>query len=378
MRSLVLILVAFTSLSTFAAESVVRPGPQEGHIYLNGAVALYSPANDLFTENPLGPALTIGYGLSDRWALEFMYSQFNVDYSQGVISGSDTTRLGWLDLLYEFQGDERWQPFLVFGAGRADAGRGSLGDVDETQMNLGVGLFRAINDRFSLRGDLRAVYSDAERSLEPFASLGVTALLGSLSRAESVAAIPVDSDSDGVADSQDSCPDTATGVVVDQFGCELDDDRDGVVNSLDACPDTPSGAKVDARGCAVELEELVTIDLALEFDSNSASLRPEHAEEIEKAVQFLRSYPNAAAVIEGHTDSDGAAGYNLQLSEQRARAVLDFMVQQRGISVDRLSAVGYGESRPVGPNDTTLGKQANRRVAVVVSGSESVVQKRDE
>lgn len=377
MRALIALVLAVTSATAFAAQGETRPGPQEGRFYLNGAAAWYSPADDVFTNNPIGPALTVGYGLTDRWAMEIMYSQFDVDYRQGAVSGSDTTRLGWFDLLYEIRGNTSWQPFVVFGAGRAKAGRDALGDIKETQANLGVGVFRRLNDRFSLRGDIRAVYGDEEHDIEPFATLGVSAVLGRLAHAEKVVAAPLDSDRDGVMDDQDRCPDTVAGANVDQLGCELDDDRDGVLNSADACPETPARALVDERGCPVALEEEVTIDLALNFDTNSADLRPEHATEIQPAVDFLLRYPNAMAVIEGHTDSAGAADYNLKLSERRAGAVRAYLAEQKGIDAERLSSVGYGESRPVTSNETREGRQANRRVSVVISGSESVMQQRD-
>ncbi len=380
MRALIFLVLAIGAAQAFADEGSTRAGPQEGRFYINGAAAWYSPADATFTEDPLGGAVMLGYGLTDRWSMEVMYSQFDVDYRQGAVSGADTTRLGWLDLLYEIRGNETWQPFLLVGAGRANAGRDALGDIKETQLNLGLGVFRALNDRFSLRGDIRAVYGDEEHDVEPFATLGLTAVLGRLNRAEPVmvAAAPLDSDGDGVTDEQDRCPGTAAAAIVDQAGCELDDDRDGVVNSADECPDTPARAAVDERGCAMTLDEVVTIDLALEFDSNSAELREAHGVEIERAVEFLLRYPNSTAVIEGHTDSDGDADYNQQLSQRRANAVLDYLTAQDGIAANRLSAVGYGESRPVADNATAAGKQANRRVAVVITGSESVLRERED
>ncbi len=71
--------------------------------------------------------------------------------------------------------------------------------------------------------------------------------------------------------------------------------------------------------------------------------------------------------ISGHTDSDGSEMYNLRLSQARAQAVVDYLVS-RGISPSRLIAKGYGESRPVAPNDTPENKQKNRRTELKILG----------
>jgi OOP family OmpA-OmpF porin len=81
----------------------------------------------------------------------------------------------------------------------------------------------------------------------------------------------------------------------------------------------------------------------------------------------MRQHPEVTAVLEGHTDSKGNAAYNQRLSEQRAQAVKDKMVNQYGISSQRLMAQGYGESRPVATNDTEQGRQENRRVVAIIS-----------
>jgi len=131
---------------------------------------------------------------------------------------------------------------------------------------------------------------------------------------------------------------------------------------------------VDAEGCYIELDKEVTIDLNLEFDTNSADLRSDHYPEIQQVVDFLRQYPTATAVIEGHTDSRGAAAYNQSLSERRAASVRDYLVSQGGVAADRLTSRGYGETRPKASNDTAEGRQDNRRVSAVVSGTQKVRQ----
>ncbi|MGE5809093.1 MAG: thrombospondin type 3 repeat-containing protein, partial [Nitrospirota bacterium] len=90
---------------------------------------------------------------------------------------------------------------------------------------------------------------------------------------------PLDSDGDGVPDYMDKCPDTPKGVAVDKDGCPLDSDGDGVPDYMDKCPDTPKGVKVDASGCPVKLTEKVSINLAIEFDSGKADIKPQYEDQ---------------------------------------------------------------------------------------------------
>jgi OOP family OmpA-OmpF porin len=372
-----LLAILLTAMMTLSVSATAQPGPEKGNFYLNGGAVMYAPPDDdVFEDEAFGPAAAIGYGLSEKWAVELLYSSFDVDYEFPGDNGSDTTQLAWLDFLYDIGGNERWQPFLLFGGGYTGSDQGSRSTIDDAQVNAGVGVFRALNDRFSLRGDIRAVYSEQENSVQPFAFLGVTALLGKRqsNQLTAVPVTPADADSDGVVDGQDRCPNTPQGAAVDTRGCPLDSDADGVADYQDQCPDSAVGAKVDEQGCYVELEETVTIDLNLEFSTNSVELRPEQRDEIQRAVDFLRRYPTATAVIEGHTDSDGDAQYNQQLSERRAVTVLNNLVTQHRIAASRLRAVGYGESHPVASNGSAQGKQQNRRVSVVVSGTRRVRQ----
>ncbi len=175
------------------------------------------------------------------------------------------------------------------------------------------------------------------------------------------AAGPKDTDGDGVYDHLDRCPGTPPGTLVDAVGCPLpakpaapvDSDGDGVLDDDDFCPGTPRGATVDERGCWV-LE-------GVEFESNRAEIRPAYEPELEAVATVLENNPTVKIQIQGHTDSVGAAEYNRQLSEERARAVMEWLISE-GIDRKRLSAVGMGESRPIANNDSAEGRERNRRV----------------
>ena len=175
-----------------------------------------------------------------------------------------------------------------------------------------------------------------------------------------------------MVDADDRCPETPAGVAVDSRGCALDSDGDGVPDYRDDCPDTSAGALVNERGCYIELEEEVTIDMNIEFDTNKAEILPKHQSEIGRVVEFLRQYPTANAVIEGHTDSSGSRAYNQGLSERRAKSVHDYLVEEASVAADRLTYAGYGEDRPIADNSTSEGMQKNRRVSAVVAGTQTV------
>ena len=101
------------------------------------------------------------------------------------------------------------------------------------------------------------------------------------------------------------------------------------------------------------------------FDFDSAKIRPDAIPILDKAVAWLNEFPTVKGVIEGHTDSRGSEEYNQGLSERRAKAVYDYLVD-KGINKFRLTYKGYGESRPVATNETDEGRQLNRRIVLVL------------
>ena len=131
-----------------------------------------------------------------------------------------------------------------------------------------------------------------------------------------------------------------------------DADRDGIADDRDRCPRTPSGAEVDTRGCWV----LTGLNFAL--DSSSIDSRGNR--ELDNVARILRENPEIRVRIDGHTDSSGAASYNLGLSERRARA-LETHLESVGIAGGRMDTRGHGETDPIADNATTVGRAINRR-----------------
>jgi OOP family OmpA-OmpF porin len=176
-----------------------------------------------------------------------------------------------------------------------------------------------------------------------------------------------DTDGDGVHDGIDACPNTPSGVKVDAKGCPLDSDGDGVTDDRDQCPNTPRGTKVDANGCpppVVPLFEEGKKTLVLEgvtFEYNKSVLTAEAKTVLDRTAQAIKDNPGFNIEVGGHTDSRGKDLYNLKLSADRARSVLRYLLD-KGVDPSRLTAKGYGETKPIADNNTDEGRAKNRRV----------------
>ncbi len=115
-----------------------------------------------------------------------------------------------------------------------------------------------------------------------------------------------------------------------------------------------------ARGLIVNMSDVL-------FDTGKYTLKPDTKVSLAKVSGILQAYPGLKLQVEGYTDSVGSDDYNQKLSENRAAAVRDFLVSQ-GVSMDNISATGYGKNNPVADNGTAQGRAQNRRVQLVVSG----------
>ena len=110
----------------------------------------------------------------------------------------------------------------------------------------------------------------------------------------------------------------------------------------------------------VEVGEIVRLNNIF-FDYDKATLRPESFPELDRVVEFLKTNPKVVIELSGHTDDRGSDNYNLNLSQNRAKTVVDYVIS-KGIDKSRLVAKGYGKSKPVATNETEEGRQLNRRV----------------
>ena len=171
---------------------------------------------------------------------------------------------------------------------------------------------------------------------------------------------PVDSDGDGVLDYKDQCPKTPKGVEVDLKGCPLDLDKDGVLDYKDKCLGTPFGLKVDPNGCALKSK------LHLNFKTSSDKILEESYPEIQRFAKFMKENIMYNAEIIGHTDSNGKAVKNMDLSQRRAASARTALIAE-GVEASRLTSAGRGELDPIESNRTAEGRRANRRTEVQLS-----------
>lgn len=350
------------ALAAVVAAPAVAEDDQK--IYLNPSIGF-----QLFDhERDLSESATYGFGLEfrflPRWAAEAVYSRADAD-RKGAPGHSELESYR-LDGLYYFgTPSETWNPYLSAGVGHAEfdgrTTRETKGtDHEETRVNVGAGVRYNINDRISLRGEIREFHGIDESTFDTLASIGFSVGFGR----STTPAGPEDSDSDGVNDANDRCPGTTFNTRVDAQGCEQqeDSDRDGVANSRDQCPGTASGTKVDDTGCEGVSETVETIELEVQFPTNSSVIGDRYDREIHRVAEFMKEHPETTVEIGGHSDNTGEASYNEVLSQRRAEAVAERLVDALGIAPDRVSAVGYGESQPVASNDTASGRAENRRV----------------
>lgn len=126
-----------------------------------------------------------------------------------------------------------------------------------------------------------------------------------------------------------------------------------------------------SRGLVISLSDIL-------FETGKATMKPGAAQNVGRIAGILNQYPDYQIVVEGHADSRGADAFNQTLSENRARAVYSALVDA-GVSTSRISSKGFGETQPIGDNNTAEGRQQNRRVEVVVLGAGSLADaaKRD-
>jgi outer membrane protein OmpA-like peptidoglycan-associated protein len=185
-----------------------------------------------------------------------------------------------------------------------------------------------------------------------------------------------DADRDGVPDHADHCSNTPWGEPVDAAGCpagsetaktgttaisqggqSADQDGDGVPDNSDKCPQTPPGAKVNERGCWPAQSIL--------FDFGSFQVNRLYYPVLDNVFAVLKTNPALKVQIQGNTDNIGSEAYNQILSENRARAIKNYLVQ-KGIEPERISPVGYGSTRQAASNKTAAGRALNRRTEFLV------------
>ncbi len=183
-----------------------------------------------------------------------------------------------------------------------------------------------------------------------------------------------DNDLDGILDAADKCPNEPEDFdgYEDEDGCpDPDNDKDTVPDVKDQCPNEIGSTTQEPLGCPQQSLVVVTdcevkISQQIHFEFNKDKIRPESFVVLDAVVDVLNKNPNIKLEVQGHTDNKGAAGYNKDLSNRRAHSVMKYLTTH-GITIGRLTAVGYGMERPIVDNNSEQNRALNRRVQFVRS-----------
>lgn len=298
---------------TVAAEEQVKP-----HAYIAPSVGKYFFNDDRGLEDDSIYSLDFGYQFNERTALQLGYGGLKTE-DPGLDNEVDAQ---WyhVDGLYFFNPLGKWKPYVLASAAHLRLDPNTSGVDEETLLGVGVGIERELTDRLALRTDVRGYHSLDEDDND-------AALMFSLKYA--------------LGDTKTSKP-------------------------RKVAPPPPAEPKT------IYVDNPVSIRLNVEFDFDKYVVKPEYYAELDKVAQFLRKYSNIHVTIEGHTDSKGNDTYNLMLSQSRADAVRQALIDQYQVDGNRLTAIGKGEAEPIADNESAAGRQQNRRVVANIEAVDRV------
>ncbi len=321
-----------------------------GKVYGGAHLLHINTDNDrLMTANPnsnvdhgSGFGGELGYRLTESTEFRFSYTDINLVKENSGFSEPDASSVV-IDALY-FPTQQNF--YLVAGMDYLDIVHG------KTSLDLGAGYRHYLSERAAIYIEGKGHYQFSDHFKDSSARIGFVYFFGDESKPS-----PVKKQPTAIAK---PAPVAAPVVVA------KDTDKDGVFDNDDRCANTPIADKVDESGCTIFTEEQKTMHLLVNFDNNKAIIKSAYLPEIERAADFLQTYPEVSLVIEGHTSKAGGAAYNKKISQQRANAIVDVLVNQLGIESDRLSAVGYGEERLLDHSGTAAAAAQNRRIEAKV------------
>ena len=347
---------------------------------INGGVALKS---DLYVGAAIGIEVTPWMGV------ELEYGQTNGDarasknaaaagiagqswdYKQQMLTANAYVTSDLITQNYE----GAFKPYVLLGVGRSEteveAVPGLNPSTRDTIGNLGAGAFVRLGETVSLRGEGRAIHNFDNNWWEFMGLAGLQVVLGG----HLMPSIPVPPPA--VEPVPEPTPEPEPVVVAPVVVAPVDTDADGVTDDLDQCPNTATGVAVDEKGCPVQLTEDLQLELRVFFDINKSNIKDQYKPEVAKVADALTTYSDATAKIEGHTDNTGPRKLNERLSLARANSVKSMLVSQYGIAATRIETQGFAWDKPIAPNDTVEGRAMNRRVYAVIQGQREVVKMQD-
>lgn len=325
-----------------AAPCLARTYAQTSSITPFAGGYTFDGAEDLKTKPVVG--LRLGYDITRNWGVELSGDYIQTKSSDDL--GDATVYGGQLDALYYYTPDKTLVPFFAIGVGERSLKYDDEGpDHNNFLINWGLGAKYFLSDNWALRGDLRhlILINDINHNLEY--SVGVSYLIGGKKPAPAVQSVapapePTAEVSPAPAPKPTPIPTPA-----------------------------PKPAPVATTAMEKAIIEKGRATLNVQFKTGKSDIQPQYQAELAKFADIMKKHPDLKVTIEGHTDNIGGAAYNKKLSQQRADSVKRYLVQKHGIDAARLSAVGYGLTRPIADNVTAGGKMKNRRVEAAVEYS---------
>ncbi len=316
-------------------------GEKAGAVSVSPVGGAYVFDNQQDIEREAIAGLGAAYSFTDNWATEIMmnYGKFKHEYFNPEKCCCERDRadgyIMHLDALYHFRPDKKLVPYIAAGVGGVVLDGDHLNEEYAT-VNYGGGIKYYVKDNVALRGDVRHVYDLEDSNNNAEVSVGLTFQFGGGKKAPESKPAPMPA----AASEPKPEPQEEEVVGIDEF--------------------EPGPVK-----------EKVSIDLKIQFDLDKSDIRPEYHAHIKKLGDFMKSYPQTHADIEGHTCNIGTARYNFNLSWRRAESVKSYLVKNFGIDPSRIRTFGFGLTRPIADNSTEEGRIRNRRVIVVVSNGAS-------
>lgn len=343
------------------------------YVFPQAAIAQYSNISDLESDPLIG--LGIGYRFAGPFAVELDFltgdskPEQPVRRGQADLSSSIDVDIWSIRSLFYFLESDRFRPFASLGVGMQDIDLPGVGS--ESQINAGLGLRWNILENLDARAAFNFYDGQDWGDLKRSFNLGLHYQFGRTSAPQVVRPAPIDSDNDGVVDSQDVCLGTRAGAEVDVRGCALpaDTDGDGVTDGKDQCPRTfDRSRQVDAVGCYRKEMVLVpkTVEKTFYFDFGSSEIKAAHERKAKEIAKFLKGGVNSSIALGGHADSIGASEYNMVLSQNRAKAVAELLSRTTGVQAADISRVAFGEDSPKIEGESVTARATNRRVQATV------------
>lgn len=335
----------FSFGTRFSFNSIKQYGdtPASDNYYNVDGIVSYN-LNNLFKGKTLMPFLELGgYSIFDEQGAGY----FNLGAGIEIWLGPKKKTALTLETIYKNTGEtygvKHFQHLMglafLFGAKKDLDGDGIPDKEDACPEVAGIALFNGCPDTDGIQ--------DAEDDCPEVA--GIASLNGC-----------PDTDGDGIQDEEDDCPNTP-GILAFN-GCP-DTDGDGVKDLEDQYPD--EAGTIENDGCPEITQEIIErlqeIGKIIYFATNDSKLNERNNQILDEVFNTLQNYSSYKVVVEGHTDSSGQASFNQALSEKRANSVMRYLIE-KGMSPSRVSAKGYGETRPAVSNDTAEGRRENRRV----------------